>query len=66
MSAGNKANYPGPGGKPVQGQTADAHGARDTEKQLLSVVPGAIRFEKPKKAVEPDHSRRRQDTGNSP
>ncbi len=49
--------YPGPGGKPVQGQTAGAHGTGDTEKQLLSVAPGTTRFGKPEKTVEPDHSR---------
>ncbi len=49
--------YPDSGGKPVQGQTAGAHGTGDTEKQLLSVAPGATRFGKPEKTVEPDHSR---------
>ena len=49
--------YPDPGGKPVQGQTAGAHGTGDTKKQLLSVAESATRFGKPEKTVEPDHSR---------
>ena len=49
---------PGPGGNHSQTQAAGAHGTGDTEKQLLSVAPGAIRFGKPEKTVEPDHSRR--------
>ena len=62
-----KSYYPGPGGKQVRGQTAGAHGTGDTEKQLLSMAPGATRFRKPEKAVEPDHSRgRRQGTGSGP
>ncbi|MFC1958828.1 hypothetical protein ACFLV6_02820 [Chloroflexota bacterium] len=59
--------YPGPGGKPVRGQTVGAQVTGDTEKQLLSVAPGATRFGKPEKTVEPNHSRRRrQGTGSSP
>ena len=58
---------PGPGGNPGQTQAAGAHGTGDTEKQLLSVAPGATRFGKSKKTVEPDHSRRRrQGTDGSP
>jgi transposase len=59
--------YFGPGGKTIQGQTAGAHGIGDTEKQLLPMAPGATRFGKAEKTVEPDHSRRRrQGAGGSP
>ncbi|MFC1909369.1 transposase [Chloroflexota bacterium] len=58
---------PGPGGKTAQEQTAGAHSIGYTKKQLLSVAPGAIRFGKPEKTVEQDHSRRRsKGTGSGP
>ncbi|MFC1860982.1 transposase [Chloroflexota bacterium] len=59
--------YTGPGGKPIQGQTAGAHGTGNTKEQLLSVATGTTRFGKPEKTVEQDHSRRRgQGTVGSP
>ena len=60
MSAGDKAIILSQVENGSRGKRQALHVTRDTKKQLLSVAPGATRFEKPEKTVEPDHRRRRR------